>query len=276
MIEHPEAVTLARQMDEDLTGKVVRSVVLLESPHKFAFASGTQEDYERWTVGTPVGRSTARGANTYTAMGPERFLVLGHGGARIVLHDSADNLPKKHQLLLGFEDESCFTVSIQGWGSVGLMTEEEIAGNEYLSKPGVSPASDDFTWEHFEGLLSAVEPGDKRSVKYFIISDPGVLGVGNGYAQDILYRARLHPRHRVSELGEAERRALYDGVRDTLVEAVRLRGRDTERDLHDRPGGYVPLLDRRAVGQPCPGCGAEIEKAKFLGGTIYFCSACQT
>ncbi|MFN2251570.1 MAG: hypothetical protein ACK2UL_06590 [Anaerolineae bacterium] len=263
-------------MDEALPGKVVRAVELLTSPHKFAFASGDQADYERWAVGESVGRTTARGANTYTQVGPARSLVLGHGGARILLHETEDTVPRKHQLHLAFDDGTHLTVSIQGWGSVGLMTPEEIAGNEYLSKPGVSPGGDEFTWEHFADLLTQVGPGDKRSVKYFVISEPGVLGVGNGYTQDILFRAGLHPRHRVSDLTAAQGRALYDGVRSVLAEAIELGGRDTEHDLYDASGGYVPVLDRRAVGRPCPSCSTPIEKASYLGGAVYFCPACQT
>jgi formamidopyrimidine-DNA glycosylase len=70
-------------------------------------------------------------------------------------------------------------------------------------------------------------------VKYFAISKPGICGVGNGYLQDILYRARLHPRRTAASLSQKERRAFCNATRKVLKEATKLKGRDTERDLHD-------------------------------------------
>jgi len=60
------------------------------------------------------------------------------------------------------------------------------------------------------------------------------------------------------------------------VVAVTAGGRDTERDLLGRPGGYRCILDSRAAGEPCPVCGTAIEKMSYLGGACYFCPACQS
>jgi formamidopyrimidine-DNA glycosylase len=99
--------------------------------------------------------------------------------------------------------------------------------------------------------------------------------VGNGYLQDILFRAKLHPKQRAVNLTHAQKDALYDTIRETLAEAVVLDGRDTERDLHNHPGRYQRLLDSRTVGQPCPLCHTPLEKIHFLGGAAYFCPQCQ-
>jgi len=120
-----------------------------------------------------------------------------------------------------------------------------------------------------------LESGDPRSIKYFMISKPGILGVGNGYLQDMLFKAKIHPRRRVVQITEAEKQALYQSIRDTLQKASELGGRDTERDLYDHPGGYVRIMDNRNAGKPCPECGMPIEKASYLGGAVYFCPKCQ-
>jgi formamidopyrimidine-DNA glycosylase len=52
-------------------------------------------------------------------------------------------------------------------------------------------------------------------------------------------------------------------------------GRDVQLDLYGHPGGYVTKLSKNTVGKPCPACGARIEKAAYLGGSIYFCPRCQ-
>ena len=60
-----------------------------------------------------------------------------------------------------------------------------------------------------------------------------------------------------------------------MHDAVRGGGRDTEFDLYGRPGSYVPRLDRRQAGRPCPVCGTPIEKIQYLGGSCYVCPVCQ-
>ena len=73
-----------------------------------------------------------------------------------------------------------------------------------------------------------------------------------------------------------ERQVLYEALRRVLREAVDLGGRDSERDLYNQPGDYVRLMDSKTVGQPCPVCGAPIEKISYLGGACYLCPQCQT
>jgi formamidopyrimidine-DNA glycosylase len=108
-----------------------------------------------------------------------------------------------------------------------------------------------------------------------VVNRPVINGIGNGYCQDILFRAGLHPRRRVVDLSADERKRLFPAIRDTLTQAISRGGRDTERDTFGQPGGYVPILDKRAKGQPCPACGKTIEVICYLGGSCYFCPTCQ-
>jgi formamidopyrimidine-DNA glycosylase len=52
-------------------------------------------------------------------------------------------------------------------------------------------------------------------------------------------------------------------------------GRYDEYDLFNQPGKYVRLMDKNAVGKPCPKCGGKIKKIQYLGGACYFCPVCQ-
>jgi formamidopyrimidine-DNA glycosylase len=201
--------------------------------------------------------------------------VLGEGGERILYHKDASTLPAKHHFSLHFQDGTHLTVSVQGWGAAMLLTPEQLAAHPWVPAYRMSPLEPGYTLDYFLGLWGQLKADDKAFVKEFIISKPGVWGVGNGYLQDILFRAKIHPRRRALAVTEDEKVALYHAVRDTLQQAVELGGRDTERDLYDQPGRYVKLLDTRQVGQPCVNCGAPIEKASFLGGAIYTCPQCQ-
>jgi formamidopyrimidine-DNA glycosylase len=277
MIELPEAVTLARQITEELGGKVIASGTRGNAPHKFAFYNHTPEEYAALFQGKTVGASQAYGSLILTALKPEHVLILGGGGERILHHRSAEMLPSKHQLWLHFADDTYLTVTVSGWGCAQLMHTSQIA--KHLSvgpgAGGIMPTDPAFTWDYFQTLFGQLEEADSRSLKFFVISKPGILGVGNGYLQDILFRAKLHPRRKVITTTPAERRALYDATCEVIRQAVALGGRDTEFDLHNQPGGYRRILDSRSVGQPCPVCGTPIEKASYLGGAIYFCAQCQ-
>ena len=101
-------------------------------------------------------------------------------------------------------------------------------------------------------------------------------GIGNGCLQDILYHAGIHPRRRIVDLAEDDKRALYDAIVGTLSQMIELGGRESERDLYGNCGGYLRLLDTKTQGTPCLSCGTPIEKSQYLGGAIYYCPTCQT
>jgi formamidopyrimidine-DNA glycosylase len=177
---------------------------------------------------------------------------------------------------LHFEDGSHLSVSVQGWGSVQLVREDQLATHSHAGGPRVSPLDDEFTVTYLQQPFAKVPPDDPRSIKFFVVSKPGIWGVGNGYLQDILFRAGLHPRRRVVDISAKEQRALHRAIKTTITQAVKANGRDTERDLYNQPGRYVRLLDSRVAGQPCPECATPIEKISYLGGASYFCPRCQT
>jgi len=275
MIEFPEALVIANQMNEAIRGKQIASAMRGNAPHKFAFYTRAAEEYAALLPGKAIGPARGHGGLILIEAEPGYLLALGGGGERIALHRSEKTLPKKHQLLLHFTDGDYLTVTVQGWGAVMLFEEAEVPGHPWVGKPGVSPLSDDFTYEFFQARFGELKEGDPSSVKYFMISKPGVWGVGNGCLQDILFRARLHPRRRALDLREAERRALHAATREMLRQMVARGGRDGEIDLYGQPGGYRRILSSETVGQPCPECGATIEKIQYLGGASYFCPKCQ-
>ena len=276
MIELPEALTIARQMSETLKGKRIESGIRGNAPHKFAFYSRSPEEYESILRGKTMGEATEHGPAILAPVEPDYVLVLGGGGERILLHQSDKSLPKKHQLLLHFQDGTYLTVSVQGWGNVLLLHRSELADHPHVGEKRVSPLSNAFTFKYFQGLFGELEEEDPRSVKFFVISEPGIWGVGNGYLQDILFRAKIHPKRRAVDVVDEERRALHAAAIETLRQAVDLGGRDTERDLYNRPGEYKRIMDSKSVRHPCPECGTAIEKIQYLGGACYFCPSCQT
>ena len=135
-----------------------------------------------------------------------------------------------------------------------------------------SPLEDDFTVERFTRLLE----DNKKMLKPVLVGkDAIVVGLSNSAFQDILFQARLHPKRKVAELNQGERRALYDAIRFVLQERIRLNGKDQFHNLHQNQGGYTPAMGPNMKQQPCAACGTAIEKLSLGGGHVYYCSQCQ-
>jgi len=274
MFDLPEMKTLASQMRAALPGRHIASVEIAEQRPQWLWLTHPPEEYVRRMVGATIGPATADGHWLRLPLEPAQALLLGDFGGRVLLNPPGAKLPKWH-LRLGLDDGSALTITVQGWGYVALLSPEEEAAFQPYQHRGISPLDPRFTREHLAHLLSTREDYVRKPIKSFLVHDPNVGGIGNGMLQDILYRAQLHPRHRVCDLSEDDVARLHAALRETMALAVDQGGRDTERDLHGQPGGYTPLMDRRATGTPCPRCSAPIEKISLLGGSCYLCPACQ-
>lgn len=276
MIELPEAITIARQISTELKGKQIASSVRGSSPHKFAFTGKhSDEEFAAIVKDKTMGDARADGSVILADLEPDYVLSLGCGGERILYHTNEKTLPKKHQLLFNFKDGTYLTVTISGWGEVRLLKKSELPNHPHIKIDAISPLSDAFTFAYFNGLFDALPENKRVSAKYFIISEPGIWGVGNGCLHDILYRAKIHPKRQMVNLSREERQKLYEATKQTLAEIVEHGGRDNERDLYNQRGGYQRILHSKAVGHPCRECGTPIEKIQYLGGAAYFCPSCQ-
>ncbi len=271
MIEIPEAVTISRQIDETLSGKRVRLAMANASPHKFAWYSGDPAEYNHRLAGKVIAGSPASGEMIRFRAGDMELSV----SAPIRHHLAGEARPKKHQLLIEFDDGTAITSSAQMWGAFMCYPAGEPTGalhvDAHRAKP--SPLSDAFDRPCFDGLWTEDTP--RLSVKAFLATEQRIPGLGNGVLQDILWTAKLNPRRRMDTLSGAELTLLFATVKELLAEMTALGGRDTERDLFWQPGGYRTVLCAKTAGMPCPACGATIVKQAYLGGSVYYCPGCQ-
>lgn len=145
---------------------------------------------------------------------------------------------------------------------------------EILSELGPEPLSEDFTVETLADRLA----GRKAPLKKALMDQKVVAGIGNIYADEILFQAGIHPQGLVNKLTRKQRQALYTAMRDVLAKAVAFRGTSVSdfRDAEGRKGNYQNI---RWVyfrdGEPCLKCGTIIEKIKLGGRGTHFCPQCQ-
>jgi formamidopyrimidine-DNA glycosylase len=151
MIELPEALTIARQIDETLVGKRVAHADQGNSPHKFAWYTKSSEEYYRTLTGQRVTGATGFGNRISIHLDGGWDLVPGDMGGRVLFHPDESSLPAKRHLLVGFDDGSFLTVAIQGWGGMFLWDGAEAARR--AAEAGIDPLGDELTLERLQELL---------------------------------------------------------------------------------------------------------------------------
>jgi formamidopyrimidine-DNA glycosylase len=276
MFELPEVATLAAQSNEALQGRVVRSGALGTRPHKFVSYNRSPDEFASLVAGRRVGQASARGRWLLVPLETGYVLVLGECGGKVRLHPAGSPVPEAHHLRLDFDDGSALTVMTTMWGAMELHEAGREQERDYIRGMRPTPVDPAFTPAYFEELLAELGGDRKRSVKSLLTQDQLIPGLGNAIAQDIMFRARVHPRRALMDLDPRRRRALFDAIVATVGDAIALGGRNDEVDLFGNPGRYVRLMDRSAAGRPCPECGTTIQKIQYLGGACYLCPTCQT
>jgi formamidopyrimidine-DNA glycosylase len=273
MMEIPEAAVIARQLNETVKGKVIVQVEAEHSPHKLAWYHGDPKKYPDLLKGKAITEAYPLGG-TLEIRAEDAFIALSEG-PNLTFLPAGSPLPQKHQLLLQFEDGSALYAAVQMYGGILCFRMDEVTNPYYLgakSKP--SPLLDAFDRAYFDAILSPDE-AKKLSAKALLAAGQRVPGLGNGVLQDILFNAKIHPKRSIASMSTQEVDALYESVKSTLKEMADKGGRDTERDLFGNLGGYATKCSKLTVGKPCGVCGGIVEKAAYMGGSIYFCPSCQ-
>jgi formamidopyrimidine-DNA glycosylase len=273
MIELPEAVTIARQLEAAVRGKRIVSGSTGSSPHKWVFYEPGREMLEKRLRRNAVSGVTSTGRAIHIAVSSGRILTVDDFGGRVTYHSGGERPPKKYHLLIGFEDGSYLTVAIQGWGFIALDTKRQLDARTKSLATALTPVGRSFTLKRFKVRFE--EADEKDPIKTFFTNRKNVAGIGNGYLQDILFRAKIDPRRKAADIRKDEMAALHRAVRETVTQAIGLNGRECERDIYGQPGRYKPIMDRHTAGKPCPVCRSTVQKMSFLGGSCYVCPKCQ-
>jgi len=169
---------------------------------------------------------------------------------------------------LFFNDQRKF-----GW--IKLYPTSEVMQLAGIVKLGPEPLSGD-PWREF---LSRLRRHQKSRIKTAILDQTVLAGVGNIYADESLWLARISPMTRVEQLSDDDLRCLLDSIIEIMNQSLRAGG-STARNYVKADGSRGDYLDKfarvyRREGQPCARCGHEIRKIKLAGRGTHYCPACQ-
>ncbi|MFX1416276.1 MAG: DNA-formamidopyrimidine glycosylase family protein [Promethearchaeota archaeon] len=276
-IEMPEARILATQMQKELVGKTIRSWRLDESEklQKSKMVNENPQDFDG-LIGRTVESVLSRGNIIQVKLDNElNLLVAPEYGGALLFHENTGHLPKKKHLTLEFGDETAFTIRLKGWGHIYAVEDSQLRSSYVYARDfsdTMAPDEEQFTYERFSVEMRSAS----RNIKMSLVGkDAVVVGLSNSAFQDIIYRAKVHPKRKSSDMSDAEMKSLYGAIQTVIRERLELGGKTQFIDLHGRQGGYSPAMGPNMRGENCPICGTMIEKIAHGGGHVYLCPECQ-
>ncbi|HLI10495.1 MAG TPA: DNA-formamidopyrimidine glycosylase [Alphaproteobacteria bacterium] len=265
MPELPDVEMLKRVLDEHGLGKTIGRVVVHDKRILGKLAAAT---LARRLKGARLVSSLRHGKNLLAEMDKGGWITFHFGmtGGLRFMADGADE-PPFTRLRLDFAGGGHLAyINRRMIGHVGF-TE---SARKFIADAKLGPDALDPRFD-FDTLAAAAAA--KRDVKAVLMDQEVVAGIGNIYADEILFQARLSPKARTDELSSTQLRNLFKKIKQVLETAVK-RKAGSEQWTDRLPKGW--LLPARAAGGACPRCGTPLATVKIGGRTTYYCPRCQT
>jgi formamidopyrimidine-DNA glycosylase len=265
MPELPEVETIKRELEKAVLGKKITDIVInnpkvIKEPKKDAFISGLKN--------TTIKNILRRGKLLIFELSSGKSLAI-HLRLTGQLVYPGDALQSRVSFklsdgkFLDFRDQRLL-------GELRLIADWQSL--KFIK--GLGPEPFDITIKKFKDMLSK----KKTKIKPLLMDQTFISGVGNLYAAEALFKARIHPERPAVSLTDKEKEALFKEIKDTLHEAIQHKGSSVDQyvQLSGKPGDYVKyhkVYDRE--GRPCLVCKTPIKRINLGGRGTYFCPKCQ-
>jgi formamidopyrimidine-DNA glycosylase len=288
MPELPEVETVCRQLEPELEGRQIAALEVLDA--RWCRPMPTAE-LEAAVSGRTVEHLGRRGKYLLLGLDGEQTVVMHlRMTGNLVLVEGEDKLDPSEGMRLYEGERSTserhlrarfvFDDGREVWFTdprrfgEALLLDNGGLDAHFASRLGVEPLSEDFT----PAALGEMAAGRTAPLKSFLLDQKGVAGVGNIYADEALFRARLHPLSPAGSMKPEHHEALRDAVVAALEAGIDGGGASID-DYRDGRGEKGRMQDEFLVhtreGKPCPRCDGTIERIVVSGRSTYFCPACQ-
>ena len=271
MPELPEVETIKEDLRELVVGSRIAEARVLDR----ALLEGiTPEEFARRLAGATITGARRRAKHLILQLDSGDSLVFQLKiGGQLLLVPPVEEPTTALMLVIGLDgDRRLFLRDQTGFTRARLLNAEELEAR--LSSLGPEPLEEKFGVEYLREILSS----RRAQIKPLLLDQKVISGIGNIYADEILYDARLHPRRKANTLSEAEWKALYGAIIKNLRAGVQHRGTTVRlyRDVLNRAGehqNYLRVFEKH--GKPCPECEGEVVREKVAGRPTHFCPSCQ-
>lgn len=275
MPELPEVETIRRQLSEHVGGRTIAHAQVLDP---LLIDPMDPRDFERQVSGRAIRALERTGKYLMIEFDDGEALALHlRMTGQLLWSASAPAEPVPYaRAVFRIDDGSVITFSdVRRFGRAWMLPAGRAdRARAWGGRTGVDAMSAAFTARRLGQSLR----GRSAAIKALILDQRIVAGVGNIYADEALFRARIHPRRQGGSLSEAEVARLHRAIRDRLRMGIAVGGAsfDRYRDAHGGRGGMQDLfLVHRRRGEPCPRCRTTIEKGVVAQRGTYWCPRCQ-
>lgn len=274
MPELPEAETIARGLRRVVVGKVIEQAQVLHAD----VLTVSPASFRRCVRGRLIEAVERRGKQVVLKLDGGRVLLvkLGMTGRLLpVIPGGPPPLFPPTHPAVRFRLRGGGTLvydDIRRFGALECLADDE--WRAWSERLGPEPLSDSFTASGLAADLSrSISP-----VRSWLLDQRRVAGVGNIYANEALWGARIHPRRPAREVNVKEARALHRALREVLERAVGAKG-TTLRDYRTAEGASGEFAISLAVygreGSPCPRCRTAVQRIVFGNRSAFLCPRCQ-
>lgn len=278
MPELPEVETIKSQLGKLITGKKIADVkVLLPKIVKLPV-----NKFRKAIIGARIKKLNRRAKILIIELDNGWTMLIHLKMTGQLIFERTDyrllaTAKNKHtHVIFYFTDKSQLTFNdLRQFGYVKLIRTVQLINFFINEGIGPEPLEKDFTLADFKALL-AKKPNAK--IKQFLMDPKNIAGIGNIYADEILFFAGVHPLRRTKKIEEEEAKKIFKGIKDILRLAIKLRG-TSSNDYLDALGQKGKFAAKLKVygkkGEKCVKCKGVIEKIKVGGRSASFCPACQ-
>lgn len=283
MPELPEVETIRRGLEGKLVGQIIINVDS-DSPRHLNYNLDT---YRKKIIGTKVIGVKRRAKMLYLELSNELNLAihLKMTGQLVFKHKKSVvigghpikngdlDLPNKftHVIFYLKSGDVLYFNDTRKFGWARLLNHKEFATELVRLGYGPEPLTDDFNYEYF---LSILKRYPNRKIKQTLLDQKLIAGIGNIYADEDCYYAKVRPQRKVSTLKPNERKLLFEGIKKILSKAVEYGGSSiaSHLDAFGRKGTYSQFhMVYAQYGEPCGVCGTKLERITVAGRTSTYC-----
>ncbi|MGI8800798.1 MAG: bifunctional DNA-formamidopyrimidine glycosylase/DNA-(apurinic or apyrimidinic site) lyase [Solirubrobacteraceae bacterium] len=270
MPELPEVETIVRQLAPLVADDVIAR---FEVRDERWCAPLSAADLEAAVTGRRVERLWRRGKYLVWDLDGRIHLVMHLRMTGTLLWEPG-GLPLHSRVVIDLERGRIVFVDPRRFGTGTLIFGSAALTEFFAARLGVEPLADEFTGRH----LRELSRGRRAPIKAFLLDQRNLAGVGNIYADEALFRARVHPLREAGALRPRQYGLLRDAVVEVLRSGIDARGASID-DYRDPDGVRGSFQDRflvhRREGLGCPVCGRAVRKMVVAGRGTYVCETCQ-
>jgi len=274
MPELPEVEIIRSQLNRHLPGLTLKQIEFLDPKAKRYIEKARAAKIIGQAV-VEVGRRgkilTIKFANNY-------YLVfhLKMTGQVILRNAQVDYLPNKHTraILYFSKKEVIFFQDLRRFGWLKILKPEELSTKLLKEKYGPDPLGANFTLAYFQSQLAKTQ----KPIKVFLMDQSKIAGIGNIYANEALFLAKINPQKKANKLTKKEAERLFKQIKFVLQKGIDLGGASDNAYLnaYGKKGKYQKhFLVYRRQGQPCFNCKTKIKRIVVGGRGTFYCPKCQ-